>query len=190
MKKICFVVAVLVLVLVSTSAFAQKANKEFCLNATTTSPAPGGQGEPVTSQRTLVLSYSDLTNGHVIFYGESCYFIPAIPPNPEVKECMPVVGSGILSKNKLEFNVQGVEYMSSYGIGVFISGQSHVLLAIDTLTGTVAGESVYYIGETRQEIFDSGTIQAVKCPAVPQSELDADKQFKKLVDQLDKLGNL
>lgn len=190
MKKLCFVVAVLVLVLVSTSAFAQKADKELCLNAIGTTPPPGGQGDSVQSKRTLVLSYTGLTNGHVIFYGESCYTIPAIPPNPEVKDCMPVIGSGILANNKLEFNVQGTEYTNSYGVGVFISGQTHVLLTIDTLTGTYAGESVYYIGDLRQELSDSGIITAEKCPTETKDEVDADKQFQKLIDQIDKLGNL
>jgi hypothetical protein len=190
MKKLCFVVAVLVLVLVSTSAFAQKGDKELCLNATGTTPAPGGQGNPVTSQRTIVLSYTGLSNGHVIFYGESCYDIPAVPPNPEVKDCMPVIGSGILDSSKLEFNLQGVEYMTSFGIGVFISGQMHVLLATDTLSGTYAGDSTYYVADQRQELLDTGTIAAVKCPATSKSEADADKQFQKLIDQIDKLGNL
>ncbi len=190
MKKIYVVVVLLAFVLMSTTAIAQKADKELCLNATVTSPPPGTVGSSgFSNQRTLALSYTGLSNGHVIFYGESCYDIAAAGTEPEVKGCMPVVGSGILSEGKLEFNVQGVEYMTSYGVGVFISGQTHILLSIDTLTGTYAGESVYYIEGNRQEVFDSGTVSAVKCPAVPKSEIDADNQFKKLIDQLDKMGN-
>ncbi len=187
MKKVCFVMVLLAVALVSTTAFAQgKPNKELCLVAASNNPT-------VTTQSTHVLSYTGLANGHVLLYGETCYIIPATPPVAEVRDCLPVFGSGILNEGKLEFALQGAEFNTESGFAIFTQGTFHMLLSIDTLTGTYASESVNYFeveGQPlQQEVFDSGTITAVKCPAVPKSELDADKQFKKLIDQLDKLGN-
>jgi hypothetical protein len=185
MKKVCLIIALLVVALVSTTAYGQgKADKELCLSATS-------NGAPVTS--THILSYSDLSAGHVLFYGETCYVVPANPPIPEVKDCLPVTGSGILNEGKLEFSVQGAEYNNEYGFGVFTTGIFHVLLSLDTLTGTYATESVSYYevvnGPLQQESFDSGTATAVKCPAVSRSEMDADRQFRKSMDRIDRLGN-
>jgi len=183
MKKICLVVSVLALVLVSTAAIAQS-NKELCLDTQSNNPA-------VTTQTTYILSYTGLSNGHVLLYGETCYTIPANPPIPEVTDCLPVSGAGLLNEGKLEFSVQGSESNNEYGFNTFTTGIFHVLLSIDTLTGTYATESeVYYeVGEEpiQVEAFDTGTVTAVKCPAVSQSEKDADKQFEKLIKQLDSL---
>jgi hypothetical protein len=184
MKKIYSIVALLALVLVSTSAMAASADKELCLFTSSSDPTTS-----TTTSRTLVLSYTGLNAGHVSFYGESCYIISAVGQAPEVRDCMPMFGSGILNENKLEIAVQGVEVIIDYGARVLLSGIIHVLLSIDTLTGTYAGESVYYIGGERQELFESGPMTAVKCPAVSKDEIAADKLFKKLVEQLDKLGN-
>jgi hypothetical protein len=185
MKKIYSIVALLALVLMSTSAMAVSANKELCLTAQSNNAA-------VTTQTTYVLSYTALSDGHVLFYGETCYVVPANPPIPEVKDCLPVFGSGILNEGKLEFVVQGAEYNTEYGFGAFTTGIFHMLLSIETLTGTYATESVtyYQVGAEppiQVEAFDSGTAAAVKCPAVSKDEIAADKLFKKLVDQLDKL---
>jgi hypothetical protein len=181
MKKICLVVTVLALVLVSTAAIGQS-NKELCLVTQSSNPA-------VTAQSTHILSYTGLSNGHVLFYGETCYVVPANPPIPEVVDCLPVSGSGILNEGKLEFSVQGAEYNNEYGFGAFTTGIFHVLLSLDTLVGTFATESVTYydIGEEpiQVEFFDTGTAAAVKCPAGSQSEKNADKQFEKLIKQLD-----
>jgi hypothetical protein len=186
MKKICYVVAVLVLVLVSTGAFAQKADKELCLITNSSNPA-------VTTQTNHILSYTALSNGHVLFYGETCYVVPANPPIPAVVDCLPVSGSGILNEGKLEFSVQGAEYNNEYGFGTFTSGIFHVLLSLDDLTGTYATESVtyYQVGEspTQVEFFDTGTAAAVKCPPVTKEEKDADKEFQQAIDRIDKLGN-
>jgi hypothetical protein len=182
MKKIYSIVVLLALVLMSTSAIAATADKELCLY---TSSSDG----TATTQRTIHLSYTGLSAGHVSFYGESCYIISAVGEAPEVRDCMPMFGSGILNENMLEIGVQGVEVIVDYGARVLLSGVIHVLLSIDTLDGTYAGESVYYIGGERQELFESGPMTAVKCPAVSQSEIAADKQFKKLIDRLDRLGN-
>lgn len=181
MKKIYSIVALLALVLMSTSAIAVTADKELCLY---TSSSDG----TTTTQRTLHLSYTGLSAGHVSFYGESCYIISAVGEAPEVRDCMPMFGSGILNENKLEIAVQGVEVIVDYGARVLLSGVIHVLLSIDTLDGTYNGESVYYIGGERQELFESGPMTAVKCPAVSKDEIAADKLFKKLIDQLDRLG--
>jgi hypothetical protein len=186
MKKIYPIIALLAVVLMSTTAIAVSANKELCLTTTSSNPL-------VTTQSTHILSYTGLNGGHVIFYGETCYYIPASPPGHEVRDCLPVFGSGILNENKLEIVVQGAEYNTEYGVGVFTQGIFHILLSIDTLTGTYASESVVNFeveGQPlRQEIFDSGTATAVKCPAISQGEIEADKKFKKLIKQLDKLGN-
>jgi hypothetical protein len=186
MKKIYSIVALLAVVLVSTSAMAVSANKELCLTTQSNNAA-------VTTQTTHILSYTALANGHVLIYGETCYIVPANPPIPEVKDCLPVSGSGILNEGKLEFSVQGAEYNNEYGFGAFTTGIFHMLLSIETLTGTYATESVTYyeVGDPpiQVEFFDSGTAAAIKCPAVSKSELEADKLFKKLVEQLDKLGN-
>src|SRR5512135_73154 len=91
-KRICFVVVLLVLVLLSATAFAQKADKELCLTSKSDNSA-------VTSQNTHVLSYTGLSNGHVLFYGETCYVIPAANELPESTGCLPGSGSGILSNN-------------------------------------------------------------------------------------------
>jgi len=186
MKKVYVVVALLAVVLISTTAFAQgKPNKELCLLTTS---------DMVTASSTHILSYTGLSSGHVLLYGETCYTIPANPPIPEVVDCLPVSGSGMLNEGKLEFSVQGSEHNHEFGFGVFTTGIFHVLLQLDTLTGTYGTESVIYYevegGPIQVESFDTGTVEAVKCPAVSKSELDADKQFKKLIDQLDKLGNL
>jgi len=183
MKKIYLVVALLAVVLMSSSAMAVSADKELCLF---TSSSDG----TASTQRTIHLSYTGLIAGHVSFYGESCYIISAVGEAPEVRDCMPMFGSGILNENQLEIGLQGVEVIIDYGARVLLSGAIHILLSIDTLDGTYAGESVYYIGGERQEVFESGPMTAVKCPAVTKSEIDADKQFKKLIDQLDKLGNV
>ena len=183
MKKIYPIIALLAVVLMSTSAIAATADKELCLF---TSSSDG----TVTTQRTAHLSYTGLNAGHVSFYGESCYIISAVGEAPEVRDCMPMFGSGILNENKLEIAVQGVEVIIDYGARVLLSGVIHVILSIDTLDGTYTGESVYYIGGERQELFESGPMTAVKCPAVSKDEIAADKLFKKLVEQLDKLGNL
>ncbi len=181
MKKIYLVVALLAFVLMSATAIAQKADKELCLSAYS-------DNADVTS--THILSYTGLSNGHVIFYGETCYVIPARVGAPESVDCLPVTGSGILYENKIEIAVQGAEYTTDFGPGIFTSGQTHFSISIPAMTGTYASLSVNYIeGEKFQE-FDNGTVTAVKCPAVSKSEIDADKQFKKLIDQLDKLGNV
>lgn len=186
MEKRISVVALLVLVLIPATAFAQSSanNRELCLAAQSSNPA-------VTTQSTHVLSYTGLTAGHVLFYGETCYVVPANPPLPEVKDCLPVSGSGILNEGKLEFSMQGAEYNSESGFGVFTSGIFHVLLSLDTLTGTYATESVNYYqlesGPLKQEFFDTGNVTAVKCPEVSQSEREADILFQKLIRQLDAL---
>jgi hypothetical protein len=182
MKKIYSIVVLLALVLISTSAIAATADKELCLY---TSSSDG----TATTQRTLVLSYTGLSAGHVSFYGESCYIISAVGEAPEVRDCMPMFGSGILNENMLEIAVQGVEVIIDYGARVLLSGVIHILLSIDTLDGTYAGESVYYIGGERQELFESGPMTAVKCPAVSRSEIDADMQFRRSMDRIDRLGN-
>ena len=181
MKKIYSIIVLLALVLMSTTAMAASADKELCLAATIdTTPS---------SERTLILSYSDLSNGHVIFYGESCYIIAAVGEQPEVRECMPVFGSGILYGDNLEFAVQGVEVIVEYGARVLLSGAIHVLLPIDTLSGTFSGESVYYIGGVRQEVFESGLMDAVKCPRETRREERADQRFERAIKRLDKLGD-
>jgi hypothetical protein len=182
MRKAYLIIALLALVLMSTSAIAVTADKELCLF---TSSSDG----TVSTQRTVHLSYTGLSAGHVSFYGESCYIIPAVGQAPEVRDCMPMFGSGILNENMLEIAVQGVEVIVDYGARVLLSGVIHVLLSIDTLDGTYAGESVYYIGGERQELFESGPMTAVKCPAVSRSETDADWQFRRLIDRIDRLGN-
>ncbi len=178
MKKIYSVVALLAFALMSTTAMAA-ANKELCLSATS-------DNAPVTSSHTL--SYTGLSNGHVLFYGDSCYAVPAAQGAPEAKDCLPVSGSGILYENKLEIAVQGVEYMADLGIGVFTSGQSHFWLSTDTMTGTYSNLSTNYLGGQSFQEFDTGTVVAVKCHAVPKSEVDADKQFDKLIKKIDMLG--
>ena len=185
MKRICLVVTVLAMVLVSTAALAQS-NSELYLVTQSSNPA-------VTTESTHILSFTGVSNGHVLFYGETCYVVPANPPIPEVRDCLPVSGSGILNEGELEFSVQGAEYNNEFGFGAFTTGIFHVLLSLDTLAGTFATESVTYydIGEepVQVEFFDTGIAAAVKCPAVPQSEKDADKQFEKLIKQLDAMGN-
>ena len=184
MKKIYSIVVLLALVLVSTAAMAASTNNELCL----VSYIEGTDGTP-GSERTLKLSYSDLSRGHVIFYGESCVVIEAIGDQPEVSNCMPVFGSGILYDDYLEIAVQGVETLVEYGARVLLSGTIHVLLPIDTLDGTYSGESVYYIGGERQEVFESGEISAVKCPQETRREQRADRRFERAIKRLDKLGN-
>lgn len=185
MKKICLVVALLAFVLVSTTATA-KSDKELCLVTQSRNPA-------VTTQSTHILSYTGLSNGHVVLYGETCYVVPPNPPIPEVRDCLPVSGSGILNEGKLEFSVQGAEYNDEYGFGAFTTGIFHVVLSLDTFTGTYATESVtYYVVELGEEpiqleFFDAGTASAVKCPPVSQAEKDADKLFKQMIEELDNL---
>ncbi len=184
MKKIYSIIVLLALVLMSTAAMAVSTNNELCLvaftEATETTPS---------TERTLILSYAGLTNGHVIFYGESCIIIAAVGLAPEVRNCMPVFGSGILYDDNLEIAVQGVETIVEYGARVLLSGVIHVLLPIDTLDGTYSGESVYYIGGQRQELFESGEMSAVKCPRETRREERADRRFEKAIKRLDKLGN-
>ena len=185
MKKIYSVVALLAFVFVSTTPItlnAAMANKELCLTTTSSN---------TTATSTHVLSYTGLSAGHVLFYGQTCYVVPANPPIPEVTDCLPVSGSGILNEGKLEFSIQGAEYNNEFGFGVFTTGIFHVLLSLDTLTGTYATESVSYYEvdpvPIQQEYFDTGTVTAVTCPAVPQSETAADRLFQKLIRQLDSL---
>ena len=180
MKKICFVVALLACVLMSTTAMAASANKELCLAATSNSG--------VTS--THILSYTALSAGHVLFYGESCYTIPETNGSPGAVDCLPVHGSGIIYENKFEIAVEGVENNADFGIDVFTSGQSHFWISTETLTGTYASESTNYIEGEKFQDLDRGTVAAVKCPAVPKSELDADRRFQQLIKQLDALGNV
>jgi len=180
MKKICFVVALLACVLVSTTAMAASANKELCLAATSNSG--------VTS--THILSYTALSAGHVLFYGETCYIIPAREGAPESLDCLPVHGSGLIYENKFEIAVQGVENNADFGVDIFTSGQTHFWISTETLTGTYASESTNYIEGEKFEDLDRGTVAAVKCPAVPKSELDADKRFSQLIKQLDAMGNV
>ncbi len=179
MKKIYAMVALLAFVLMSATAMAGIANKELCLSTTSSNA-------PVTSSHTL--SYTGLSNGHVLFYGNSCYTIPAREGAPESKDCLPVSGTGILYENKLEIAVQGVEYMTDLGIGIFTSGQTHFWLSTDTLTGTYSSLSTNYVGGQGFQEFDNGTVAAVKCHAVPKSEVDADKQFEKFIKNIDMLG--
>ena len=180
MRKICSMVVLLGVVFISTAAMAESANKELCLTATSNSA-------PVTSTHTL--SYTGLSNGHVLFYGDSCYVIPAREGVAESRDCLPVSGTGILYENKLEIAVQGVEYMADLGIGVFTSGQTHFWISTQTLTGTYSALSTNYIAGQSYQEFDEGVVTAVKCHAVPKSELDADKQFKNFIKQIDVLGN-
>ena len=98
MKKIYSIVALLAVVLMSTSAMAVSADKELCLF---TSSSDG----TATTQMTIHLSYTGLSAGHVSFYGESCYIISAVGQAPEVRDCMPMFGSGILNENMLEIGV-------------------------------------------------------------------------------------
>ena len=184
MRKIYSIIVLLALVLTSSVAMAASTNNELCLVATTepTDTMPG-------TERTLILSFAGLTNGHVIFYGESCVIIAAVGEQPEVRNCMPVFGSGILFDDNLEIAVQGVEVLVEYGARVLLSGTIHVLLPIDTLDGTYNGESVFYIGGERQEIFESGEMKAVKCPRETRREQRADRRFERAIRRLDKLGN-
>ena len=184
MKKIYSIVALLAVVLISTSAMAVPADKELCLFTS----VPATDSTP-SSERTLTLTYTGLDDGHVIFYGESCYIIGAIGQQEEVRDCMPVFGSGILYEDILEIGLQGVEAIVKYGARVLLSGTTHIWLSTNTLDGTLTGESVYYIGGERQEVYEFLPIAAVKCPAISQQEIAADKKFKKLIEQLDKLGN-
>jgi hypothetical protein len=179
MKRIHLIVALLAFVLVSTTAMAEIANKELCLSATSSNA-------PVTSSHTL--SYTGLSNGHVLFYGDSCYVIPPMEGITGSKDCLPVSGTGILYESKLEIAVQGVEYMTDLGVGVFTSGQTHFWLSTDTLTGTYTSLAANYVGGQGFQEFDSGTVTAVKCHAVSKSETDADKQFDKFIKRIDMLG--
>ncbi len=183
MKKACIVVAVLVLILVSTSAFAGKTDKQFCFIGTSDNPKVPG-----TSHKTI-LSYSDLSNGHVLFYGETCYVIPPANGSPEAVGCLPMTGSGILNEGKVELFLQGAESTTELGFHLLETFTMHVLLSMNTKTGRYANEVVDIVEGERIEVFDTGTTIAVKCPAPTQSELDSDKQFESMIKELDAMGN-
>ncbi len=183
MKKACIVVAVLVLALVSTSAFAGKTDKQFCFSGISDNPKVSG-----TTHETI-LSYSDLSNGHVLFYGETCYVIPASNGEPAAADCLPMTGSGILDNGKLEFLIQGAESTTAFGFLLLETFTMHVVVSMDTKTGTYAMEVVDNFEGQRQEIFDTGTSVAVKCPAPTKTKLDAEKQFESMIKELDAMGN-
>ncbi len=195
MKRICSIVALLALVVLSTDAIAAclncTNNKEFCLVTTSSNPT-------VTTQSTHILSFDGLNNGHVELYGKTCYLNPASEYTLEVYDCLPVNGAGILNDSKIEFFVNGAEYNDEAGFPAFTQGTFHVLLSLDTLKGTYATESIVSFemadeeGESkryRYEIFDEGTVTAVKCPRSTMSELAADAQFQALMNSLDRMGN-
>ena len=68
------------------------------------------------------------------------------------------------------------------------ASQTHLSLAIDTLAGTWAAESITYYSNTGTgfEQIDSGTAKGMKCPAVTADELEADKKFAEAVKKLDR----
>jgi hypothetical protein len=178
MKKSTTIVGLLMFALCApTQAMAD--NNELCLRAS--SPA-------TQSTNTMTLSYSGLKAGHVQVYGDSCYIIPAANGLPESRDCMPVHGNGILHENKIELAVLGIEKQADLGIENYASILTHISLSLDTLTGTLANETVAYSAgqPTPVEFFGTATVEAVTCPAVTADEEAADKKFRQAVKRLDR----
>ncbi len=178
MKKFTAIIGLSVFAFCATTQVMAE-NKELCLKISST----GSQ-----STGTMTLSYAGLKAGHVQVYGDSCYVIPPANGLPEAKDCMPVQGSGILYENKIELGVTGIEKQADLGIENYASIFNHISLSLDTLTGTLASETVAYSAgqPTPVEFFSTATVEAVTCPAVTDAEVEADKKFRQAVKLLDR----
>ena len=152
-----------------------QANKELCFEAVSSV-----YGEKTTQN----LTYGEIKNGHVNFFGKGCY-----TTKTGGMDCVPVSGSGILHDDELEANIQAVEF-EDYGSGEELSENViHLVMNLDTLKGFYAASvSVFKEGqEAPIEAFDKGIATAVACPPVSKEELALDKKLKKAIQKMDKL---
>lgn len=131
-KRICSIIAFLAMVLMLTAAIAQTADREMCLSA-----------KPGNADITTIpaVSHTEVSNGHVISHGGTCYNIPAAPGASTSVDCLPEHGSVILRGDKIEVAVQGIECTTDFGPNVFTSGQTHFWISTDTMTGAYASQS-------------------------------------------------
>ena len=105
--------------------------------------------------------------GHSLFYGSSCYVVPATAGTPSTNDCAPVHGSGIVFEDKFEIALQGAENQQDFGIDVLTINNVHIWIKnLATLTGTWSGEANSYIdgGPQGARQFDKGTAAVVTCP--------------------------
>jgi len=105
--------------------------------------------------------------GHSLFYGSSCYVVPATGTTPSTSDCAPVHGSGIVFEDRFEMSLQGSENQQDFGIDVLTINNVHIWIKnLANLTGTWSGEANSYIegGPQGQRQFDKATAAAVQCP--------------------------
>jgi hypothetical protein len=105
--------------------------------------------------------------GHSLFYGSSCYVVPATPGTPSTSDCAPVHGSGIVFEDRFEMSLQGAENQQDFGVDVLTINNVHIWIKnLANLTGTWSGEANSYIDGGPQGVrqFDKCTAAAVTCP--------------------------
>ena len=105
--------------------------------------------------------------GHSLFYGSSCYVVPATSGTAVASDCAPVHGSGIVFENRFEMSLQGAENQQDFGVDVLTINNVHIWIKnLVNLTGTWSGEANSYIDGGPQGVrqFDKGTAAAVTCP--------------------------
>ncbi len=138
----------------------------------------------------LTLSVSNLNKGHVQLTGSDCYRNQGPAPAPLIKECLPVLGSGILYEDKLEASIAGSDYMADLGVNLLTTALYHLSINLDTYTGTIAGDLEHKVlpsqGSDYQQ-YQTGTVKAVACPAQTPAELAEDRKFKRAINAMTRL---
>jgi hypothetical protein len=189
-RKIRWILAVSTFVLLSTGGNAAGNQGKFCLELTS---------NILGVHHRVNVNYSDLKDGHVLVYGESCYTI-GLPGGGSVSDCAPVNGSSIVQEGRrrgslervpmLEIELHAAEHHELFDHTTTTTSGTHIWIDnLADLTGTWAAQSVTSVEGVVQGLFqfDAGTVAGVPCPPKTDEDKESEQILKDTLKRLQKL---
>jgi hypothetical protein len=177
MRSRCFMYLMVCVCMLSSTVVWALSDNQFCF---TSIP------DESPTRTIYMLSYTGLQSGHMVISGEVCYsFPPYNPVDPTSNDCFPVIGSGILFEDKLEFVTQSGEFSRDSGIDTLFSGTAHLWVDRSSFTGEYNRYGIAWIGGISYEYYERGALEPLKCPVRP-GEAESDRKFKEAIKDFDR----